>query len=495
MSAAPAKVVIVGGGVTGLSAARALLTARPELEVTLLESRARLGGNIQTEEHEGFLIDAGPDSMVITKPDGLALCKELGLEGELIGTRDEARHVYFVHEGRLELMPGGLVLGVPTRLGPMVSTPLVSWPGKLRMLAEPFIPPPDERLGDESVESFIGRRMGKEAAHRLGAPLLGGIYAGDISQLSVNATFPQLVAMERKHGSLIRGYHAAQTGQPSAPSGGDGGSAQPPRMGVKETVELLRWLRREGQAQASSPFRSLRRGMGSLIDTLAQSLPEGTVHTDASVSRLSRGEGSGWVVETESGQRFEADQVLLACPAHVAAKLVPDERLARELGAIPYVSTATVFFGLDAKKMQHDCAGFGFVVPKGEARLLAGTWVSSKWSGRAPDGMVLVRAFLGGTQSGHTIRERTDEELTLLARSELIRLMGALGEPVFSRVYRYVESNPQPVVGHTHRLERVARCLGDLPGLHVAGAAYDGIGIPDCVRQAKSAARAMLGQG
>jgi oxygen-dependent protoporphyrinogen oxidase len=479
-------VVVIGGGVTGLSAAYRVHTSRPDVEVTLVESRERLGGNIITERSDGFLIDGGPDSFLRTKPEAVALCKEIGLGDDLMTPRDDARKVYIVNRGRLELMPGGMALAVPTRVGPMLGTPILSFGGKLRMLGDLLIRG-DGGDSDESIEDFIARRFGREAAQRIAAPLLGGIYAGDIAQLSMRATFPQLVDLEHKHGSLIRGLFAAQMARRGQTSNGSGR--------LRETARLVAWLKRDAEV-APSPFYSLKGGMGSLIDALAKALPPDAIRRGRAARQLERLADGRWRVTLDDGQSLVADAVLLAAPAHVMAKLVPDTELASELESIPYVSTATVFLAFDQSSVGRELDGVGFIVPPGEARILAGTWVSSKWSHRAPEGSVLLRAFVGGAESRGSVRvkEHSDDELARLAHEELERLMGPLGEPLFSRVFRYVDSNPQPVVGHTARLERIERRLGALAGLYVAGAPYEGVGIPDCVKQAEAAAARVLAE-
>lgn len=470
----PARVAVVGGGISGLAAAHALHKARPDVAVAVFEARDRLGGNIHTEHEAGFVIDTGPDSFIRTKPEALELCRELGLESELMPTNEAARHVFVAHGGGLARLPGGMALAVPTQLGPLLGTPLLSPLGKLRLLAEPLVRP-SASGADESIEAFFTRRVGAEAARRLAGPLLGGIYAGDVSQLGMAGTFPQLAAMERKYGSLLRGF-LAQT------LGSGGANAERPTA-----RDVYRWLRRSDEARAASPFLSLRRGMGALIDALARALPAGSVRTSAPVDAVIPRDGGGFLVRTP-GQSFEADAVILAAPAHAAARLVGDGELARELGAIPYVSTGIVFFALEKSKVAHDLNGFGFIVPPGEASVLAGTWVSSKWQGRAPEGRALVRAFVGGARDPGRVVASSDDDLVQLTRSELERLMGPLGEPLFTRVYRYTDASPQPLVGHAERVGRIRRKLQALPGLHVAGAAYDGVGIPDCIRQARDAA-------
>lgn len=466
----PPRVCVAGGGVTGLVAAWQLARLRPDARVTLLEARDRLGGNVVTERRDGFVLDGGPDSFLRTKPEAVELCRELGLDDSLVTTRDQARKVYLAHRGSLEPLPAGMALAVPTRLAPVVATPLLGVAGKLRAAAEPFVRSKSE--GDETIEEFVARRLGREVAERIAGPLLGGIYAGDCSKLSIRATFPQLVDMELRHGSLLKALHAA--------AAGDGSWA--------------RWfVRRGAEGVTPSPFLSLRGGMGALIDGLARSLPDGVVRCSTPVTQVARVEGYDrrWIVEVQGGEPVVADAVILAIPAHAAARAVRDADLARELARIPYVSTATVFFALERPRVAHALDGVGFIAPAGESRLLAATWVTSKWDERAPPGMVLIRAFVGGARAPTLVRESSDADLVKLARADLTRLMGDLGPAVFTRVFRWIDAGPQPNVGHLARLERIRGRLAVHGGLHVAGAAYDGVGIPDCVRQARAAARAV----
>lgn len=471
--------VVIGAGIAGLSAAYEL--ARHRLSTVLLESRPRLGGNVYTERVDGFLIDAGPDSFVRTKPDATELCRELGLEDQLITTR--SRSVFVAHRGRLEPMPAGMALAVPTRLEPIVGTPLLSPVGKLRLFGD-LVLSASKRAEDESIADFIGRRFGREAALRLGGPLLSGIYAGDVSELSIQATFPQLVELERQYGSLICGLFAAQKARENGH-----GKASVSGSRLRILLEALQWLGRD-PSHAPSPFYSLRDGMGTLVESLGRALPEGAVRLGVAATRLERAASpEGWRVYLADGSAIAARNVVLAVPAHVAAHLVPDAELERRLAAIPYVSTATVFLGLDRAKVEHPLDGVGFYVPPGEGRVLAGTWVSSKWEGRAPDGSVLVRAFVGGAREQDLVQSSNDHELVSLVRQELTQLMGHLGTPRLVRVFRYPSANPQPLVGHLQRLEAISARLGELAGLHLAGAAYRGVGIPDCVRQGRIVAR------
>ena len=472
------RVVVIGAGITGLAAAYELAHQDQAPEVVLLESSARVGGNINTEHRDGYLIDGGPDSFVRTKPQATALVRELGLESELITTA--TRGVFVVHQGQLELMPAGMALAVPTRLGPMLATPLLTLEGKARMLGDLLLPAGFGRTTaeEESIGAFLERRFGAEAKDILAGPLLGGIYAGDVDQLSLEATFPQLVSVELKHGSLIRGLFAAAQARAKASDG---------RQGL---WQLLQWLRRDEQ-ETPSPFYSLRRGMGALVDALVDRLPAGTLRTQSPVESVTRHERR-WRVELRRGEVLGADAVILATPARVAARLLDAPPLVSELDAISYVSTATVFLAYSRSEVAHPLNGVGFIVPRGQARIIAATWVSSKWEGRAPEGCVLMRAFLGGTHDVVNVDERTDEELVEVSRTELMKYQGHLGEPRFTRVFRYPRSNVQPVVGHAARCMRLKRLLKEQPGLLLAGGSYEGVGIPDCIQQGRATAQEAL---
>jgi protoporphyrinogen/coproporphyrinogen III oxidase len=477
------QAVVVGAGIAGLTAAYELSKGTHSLLV--IEGRDRVGGNIRTEHTDGFLIDAGPDSFVRTKPEATELCRELGLEDQLITT--QARSVFIAHRGRLVAMPAGMALAVPTRLGPILRTPLLGWGGKLGLFSDLWrrsTPVGD----DETIGDFVTRHFGAQAAARLAGPLLSGIYAGDVTALSIQATFPQLVELERRHKSLIFGLFAAQRARD------EGKAAQAlPSSRLGQLLALLGWLRRTS-GHAPSPFYSLRNGMQSLVDALRARLPEGSVELGVPVIGLEAGgAGRRWTLRLASGARVTTDHVVLAAPAHTSAKLMPDPALADLLSGIVYLSTATVFLGLDRAQVRHPLEGVGFMVPRGEGRLLAGTWISSKWEGRAREGTALVRGFLGGAREGDLVDRSSDEELVALTIEELTQWMGPLGQPRLARVYRYPASNPQPLVGHLARLERIRARLENLPGIYLAGAAYEGVGIPDCVRQGQHAARSALG--
>jgi oxygen-dependent protoporphyrinogen oxidase len=461
------RVAVVGGGITGLTAAYRLVRAGVG-KVTLFEGRARLGGNIITERRDGFVIDGGPDSFVANKPEAAALCKDLGIDAQLIGTIERNRKVYLEQKGKLIPLPEGLMLGVPTKFAPMITTSVFSWRAKLRMGLEPFMPR-GEAWADESIAHFMRRRLGHEVLDRVAEPLLGGIYAGDVESLSMRAAFPQLVAMEQKHGSLIKGAIAQRRAREAAANG-----------------------------HAPSPFLSLAGGMGSLIDTLAAAVHERGGHIRAgskvdSITLTSEGGARFEVRATHGDGGHEAllvDHVVVAAPAHAAKEMLAglDEELAVRLGVVPYVSTATVVLAYARVDVPHPLDAVGVVLRKEEAhRALAATFISSKWAGRSPDDVALLRVFLGGHRDP-TALDHTDDELVAIARTELGALVGVRARPMLARVFRYEKSNPQPLVGHGERVMKMRQIASKHAGLHLAGAAFDGVGIPDCVRQANEVA-------
>ncbi len=460
------EIIIVGGGVTGLAAAHALGNAEG-VHVTLLESSARLGGNILTERHDGFTIDAGPDSWLATKPHATALARTLGLEDEMIPTVEATRRVYVAWEKELHVLPEGLVLAVPTEILPILKTGLFSWDAKLRMGLEPVIIPRDlSGDNDESIADFVTRRLGEQVTDRLAGPLLGGVFAGDASKLSIRATFPQFVEAERAHGSLIRAMRAARKKNAAASTG-----------------------------KAPSAFVSLRGGMDGLVDALARSLGTATVRTRAAVINIAALEGKGrrFAVQLASGEVLRADQVLFAAPAYAVAAALKglDERIADALGAFHAASSATVFLAFRREHVSHPLDGVGFIVPHALGRsILAATWITSKWEHRAPEGYVLMRAFFGGARN-EAVLAFDDRALVALARSELNVFMGLTHEPLFAKVFRFHRASPQPAVGHLTRFAKVRAMFERWPGLDAAGGGYEGMGIPDCVRQGQDmAARA-----
>jgi len=461
------KLVVVGGGITGLAAAhRAVELARERglpLEITLLEARDRLGGTIATELSDGFLVEAGPDSFLSEKPWALALCRRLGVEDRLVRTDDRFRKVYVWFRGRLHPLPDGFQLLAPTRLGPFVTSRLFSWPGKLRMAWDLVLP----RGGgdDESLGAFVRRRLGREALERVAQPLVAGIYTADPDDLSLVATMPRFVELERRERSLILG--------------------------------LMRVLRRAPQAGTSgarwSLFVTFKNGMEELVTTLAHRLPPGAALVKQRVTGLERRDGR-WRVAMAEGAPLEADRVIVATEAYVAARLLryTDPTLATLLEEIPYASSATVSFGYRRRDIPHPLDGFGFVVPQIERRaLLAGTFSSVKYPGRAAEGHVLMRCFIGGALNEQVL-ELDDAALVARARQELAEALGVTAAPVLTRTSRWPKAMPQYHVGHLGRIEAIERRLAALPGLDLAGGAYRGVGIADCVHSGEAAVERAL---
>jgi oxygen-dependent protoporphyrinogen oxidase len=460
-------VVIAGGGVTGLTAAYRLLEGRDRnLSVTVLEASPRLGGALLTVQRDGFLFDGGPDAFVATKPHAKQLCIDLGLRDRLIETEPESRHVYFLRRGKLVRMPEGMVLAVPTKFLPMATSPLFSKLGVARMGLDLLIP--RRRDGaDESIASFLGRRLGKEVVEMLGEPLLGGIYSGDPARLSIRATFPQLVELEEKHGSLVRGALAMRAKAP----------------------------KRSGPAP--SAFLALKGGMGELIDALATAIRErgGQIHTSTALDSIQKQEIGFRISSVHAGQAStsQADRLLLALPAAQVARLVDPlaPAAARLFRAIPHVSTATCLLAYRREDIPHAMDAAGVLIPKSEGYdASALTFMSSKWAGRASDGTALLRVFFGG-QAHPEVRGLTDLDLLHAARETLRSILGVTAEPLTAQVFRWNDCRPQPVVGHLERLSEARACLAAFPGLLFAGGAFDGVGIPDCVRQGEQAAAAL----
>jgi len=466
------RLVVVGGGIAGLACAhRAVELARERglaLELTLLEARGRLGGTIETEHADGFLVERGPDSFLSEKPWALALCRRLGLEGRLVGTDDRFRKTFVWFRGRLHPLPDGFQLLAPTRLGPLVASSLFSWPGKLRMALDLALPRGAPGR-DESLGSFVRRRLGREALERVAQPLVAGIYTADPDDLSLAATMPRFLDLERSQRSVILGLWRAGRAAPGAASGSSG----------------ARW----------SLFVTLAGGMGELVDAVARRLPPGAVQLEQRAVSVER-RGDGWRVERAGGGPLDADRVVVAAEAHAASRLLRyvDPPLAALLQAIRYASSATVSLGFRREDVPHPLDGFGFVVPRAEGRaLLACTFSSVKYPGRAPDGHALLRCFLGGALDAGTL-EADDAELIRRAREELRLALGVAAEPVLVRVVRHPSAMPQYAIGHLETVDAIERRLAGAPGLHLAGSAYRGVGIADCVRSGESAAeRALLG--
>jgi oxygen-dependent protoporphyrinogen oxidase len=450
-SESPPRVVVIGGGITGLTAAYRLQSLarehRAPLDVRLLESTDRLGGKIRTARVDDFIVEEGPDIFLARKPWGVDLCREIGLEARLRPTNPERRGSLILRDGVLYPLPEGLSAMIPTRLKPFLRSPLLSPWGKIRMGADWLLP---ARSGDadESVAAFFSRRLGRELYEKIVDPLLGGIYGGSGDVLSLKATFPHLRDLEREHGSLLRGLLA----------------------------------RRKTPRKNGGAFVTLEGGMEELTATLARKLTGVRVTTGAPVRGLLP-RARGFTVVTDH-DRLDADAVLLTTPAYVSGALVApfDDALARELGSIRYGSTVTLSLAYRLADVPRPLDAYGYIVPRSEGRpVLACTWSSTKIPGRAPEGTALLRVFLGRADDYETVG-RPDDALLALAREELRATLGITAEPLFHHLHRWERAMPLYTLGHPERLDRIAGRLTAHPGLFLAGAAFHGVGIPDCIR-------------
>ena len=447
--------VIVGGGIAGLSAAYDL--AKAGVEHTLIEKRPRVGGVIETGNWDGCVLEYGPDSFLSQKPEALALINEAGLGDQVIGSNDAERVTYILRHGRLTRLPEGTTMFVPTRVGPMLASPLVGWGTKTRMGLELLRRPPKQERAhvDRSVADFVTDHFGRETLDYLAEPLLSGVYGGDPAQLSMASVMPRFVEMERTHGSLARAL-----------------------------------LRSRTAASGTPLFRSLKGGLGCLVDRLAARAT--VVHGEAEA--LERTATEGFRVRV-NGDWMDASHVILACPAWAAAELTAplDGALARGLGQVPYTSSAIVSLVYNDREFDGQRAGTGFLVPRVERRrLLACTFVGTKFPNRVPAGKLTLRCFFGGASDEAAVNE-PDEALIGEASEELRHIIGLTAAPVHTAVSRWPRSMAQYTVGHAVRLKEIEDRAAAIPGLYLAGNAYTGIGIPDCIRTGRAAARKIVG--
>ncbi len=466
------RIVIIGGGIAGLAAAHRLVELKNnqpiDLEFKLLEASNRLGGCIATDRVGDFVVEAGPDSFITEKPWALRLCERLGLGSRLVSTQAAYQKIYIVHHGKLVALPEGFFLLAPTQLAPFIQTPLFSWSGKLRMAAELLIPR-GESSADESLGAFVRRRFGAEALERVAQPLIGGIYASDPDKLSLVSTMPRFKEMERLNRSVIWAMW----------------SEGRRRARKRETGSGARW----------SLFVTLVGGMQEFVDAVAQRLPRESTQLNIAVTKIFRNDGNQkWQIATGTNETLETDGIIFATPAFQTAKILalaaPD--IANELSKISYASTATISLAYRNQDFPRMPDSFGFVVPAIESRkIMACTFSSLKYPGRAPEGHLLLRAFVGGSLQPELFNDN-DATLERNVRAEIASLLSVNAEPLFTRIRRYPNSMPQYHVGHQARIGGIESALDNYSNLALAGSAYHGVGISDCVRTGEEAAEKLF---
>lgn len=465
------QILIIGGGISGLAAAYSLQkqaqAAGRSLQVTVLEASQQWGGKISTERVGGYVIEGGPDTFLATKSWGVALCRELGLGERLHGTNPRQKNTYVLRHGQLHPLPDGLTMMIPTRVGPMVRTNLLSWPQKARMGLD-FVLPPRPRNGDESLGEFVSRRLGRAAYENLIEPLMSGIYAGDGDRLSLGATFPYLRDLELEYGGLAKGA-----------------------LAMRKKMALSR----SAAPGSRSAFLTPTTGLMEIVEALVERLAAGgaELRLGSPVERLTRA-GGLYQAHLPGGEALAAEGVILAAPAYAAGELLKtlDPQMAADLADILYTSTATISLAYAQDELPRALDGYGYVIPRREGRrALACTWTSTKFPHRAPEGYALVRVFVG--RAGQEDQLPWDEAgLLSLAQEELRLTLGIQARPALARVFRWERAMPQYNLGHPQRLERIEVALKDWPGLALAGNGYRGIGIPDCIHSGEQAAARIL---
>ena len=467
------RIAIVGGGISGLTAAYTLAQARGHgLPVSefLIEADNRLGGVVRTEHLEGFVLEGGPDSFISEKPEAAALCRELGLGDSLIGSNDDERQTYILHKGRLVPLPEGLMLLAPTRIRPFLKSPLLPLTSKLMVATEWFVTPTKPRDYDESIGTFVRRHFGKAMLENIVDPLLAGVYGGDAMSLSVASVLPRFREMENQYGSLIRGA-----------------------MATRRKIRKTAGSGEKGEQSGNSLFVTLKNGLGDLVKALESRLDPSRVHLGqrvVSIEKVARHWKSPYRIRCEGNQTHEADAVILALPVQQYAAFFASltEDLVDACRAVPYSSAITVNLGFEEDVAGALPPGFGFLVPgKEHSRLLACTFVHRKFPYRAPPGKALLRCFLGGTRDPE-VMQLSNNEIILMVRQELRSILGVETQPLFSFISRWPSAMAQYNLGHEDRIMRIAALIQKYPHLHLAGNAYSGIGLSDCIRTGREAA-------
>lgn len=475
-------VVVIGGGVAGLGAAYKVKRAAGEghdVSVTVVEKDPRLGGKIMTEHVDGFTVDGGPDCFLTEKPGVHRIAKLLGIFDDELPTDDSRKKTWILSRGRLFEMPDGIMMFAPTKFVPFATTGLFSWPGKLRMGMDLFVPRRERwaegdtpGMHDETLESFIVRRMGRECLDRLAEPLVGGVHASDPAVMSLAATFPRLLEMEQKFGSMIGGFVDAR----------------------KKVAAMKKKYPPQPGAKPRTFFTSFTGGMQELTDKMADAIGRENIRTGVAVESMER-DGSGWKVRLSDGEAMDADAVIVTTEGWAAQKLLEpvDAEIGGALAGISHSSSATVSMAFDSEEIGFNLDAFGVLCPVAEKRrLMAVTYSSTKWPGRAPAGKTLMRGFVGGPQN-QAVMENSDDTLIEIVHKEMAEILGMKADPAWSRVFRWHLGMPQYTLGHLDRVATIDRRCAETPGLGVGGGSYTGVGIPNCIESGERATTKVLG--
>ncbi len=484
------RIIVIGGGAAGLGAAYKVIRAAEneghDVDVMLIERDERLGGKLATEivdDPEGgrYVVDGGSDAFLTAKPAIARIAASLGFADEITPSCDENKTTLVVKGNRLIPLPDGIMMFAPTKIIPLATTPLYSWPAKFRMGLDYFLPRKEvwpegdtAQQHDETLESLVVRRMGRECLDRLAEPLVGGVHASDPSQMSLAATFPNLLEMEQEYGSLVKGFLAQR----------------------KKVEEMKRKYPAKPGAKPRTFFSSFRLGMQYFTDKIAEKIGPDRIRSGVAVTAVDRNTDNSWTVTLETGEEIHGDAVIVATEVWAAEKLVSplDTRIGALLGEIPCSSSATVPIAFRAEDCPFPKKWFGILSPLVEKRpLLAVTLSSSKWPDRTPEGRVLLRGFIGGPRNQHLL-EKSDEELVEIVRQELVELLGLRpdAKPVFSRVFRWNLGMPQYTLGHLDRIDEIEALVAKVPGLALAGGGYRGVGIPNCLESGEHAVSKVL---
>ena len=482
------RIIIIGGGVAGLGAAYKVRRAASEghdVEFVLLEKDPRLGGKILTEivpdpaGKGSFIVDGGPDCFLTEKPTCHRIAKLMGIFDEELPTDDSRRKTWILSRGKLHQMPDGVMMFAPTKFVPFATTGLFSWPGKIRMAMDLLIPRkkvgPGE-FNDETLESFVVRRMGRECLDRLAEPLVGGVHASDPATMSLAATFPRLLDMEQTYGSLMKAFIA-----------------------IRRKVEEMR--RKYPTKPGEKPrtfFTSFAKGMQQMTDRMAEVAGQGSIRKGTAVSSLQRTGNNGWEARFSDHSTVAGDAIISATESWAAEPLIRphDKAIADALAGIQASSSATISFAFNEAEVGFDLNAFGVLCPLVEGRaLMAATYSSTKWPGRAPAGKMLLRGFVGGPHN-QEVMKRTDEEIMQIVLAEFRNILGLnpKAKPLFSRIFRWHLGMPQYTLGHLNRIELIEDHCAKTPGLAFAGGSYRGVGLPNCIESGERAVSKILGE-